>query len=118
MEHLGIIITITIVIVTIIETKVIADLSEEHLVNCLANNGCSGWYSNQYLEDIVGKNGKKNESYSCKIRDTKQANANLLLKTNLQVVDWSRSSVVATLPLTTTAQVQPKKHSEEKKPNE
>ena len=76
------IITITIVIVTIIETKVIADLSEEHLVNCLANNGCSGWYSNQYLEDIVGKNGKKSESYSnCKIRDTKQSNANILLKT-------------------------------------
>ena len=65
------------------KTGVIADLSEEHLVNCLANNGCSGWYSNQYLEDIVGKNGKKSESYSnCKIRDTKQSNANILLKTS------------------------------------
>merc|ERR1712130_629728 len=43
------------------KTGVIADLSEEHLVNCLANNGCSGWYANQYLEDIVNKNGGRLE---------------------------------------------------------
>merc|ERR1712168_946640 len=39
------------------KTGGIADLSEEHLVNCLANNGCSGWYANQYLESIVSQNG-------------------------------------------------------------
>ena len=47
------------------KTGVIADLSEEHLVNCLANNGCSGWYANQYLEDIVNKNGGRLEQEYC-----------------------------------------------------
>merc|ERR1711872_748995 len=35
------------------QTGVITDLSEEHLVNCMATNGCSGWYTNQYLDDLV-----------------------------------------------------------------
>ena len=47
------------------KTGVIADLSEEHLVNCLATNGCSGWYSNQYLEDIVSQNGGRLEQEYC-----------------------------------------------------
>jgi len=47
------------------KTGVIADLSEEHLVNCLATNGCSGWYANQYLEDIVGQNGGRLEQEYC-----------------------------------------------------
>ena len=47
------------------KTGVIADLSEEHLVNCLATNGCDGWWTNTYLESIVSQNGGKLEQESC-----------------------------------------------------
>ena len=42
---------------------VITALSEEHLVNCMATNGCSGWYTNQYLDDLVSSNGKRRMFY-------------------------------------------------------
>jgi len=44
---------------------VITDLSEEHLVNCMATNGCSGWYTNQYLDDLVSSNGGRLEQEYC-----------------------------------------------------
>ena len=47
------------------KTGVIADLSEEHLVNCLATDGCKGWWTNVYLESIVSQNGGKLEQESC-----------------------------------------------------
>merc|ERR1712141_100023 len=47
------------------QTGVITDLSEEHLVNCMATNGCSGWYTNQYLDDLVSSNGGRLEQEYC-----------------------------------------------------
>merc|ERR1712122_149348 len=47
------------------QTGVITDLSEEHLVNCMATNGCSGWYTNQFLDDLVSSNGGRLEQGYC-----------------------------------------------------
>merc|ERR1712038_1136740 len=47
------------------QTGVITDLFEEHLVNCMATNGCSGWYTNQYLDDLVSSNGGRLEQEYC-----------------------------------------------------
>merc|ERR1712088_931481 len=47
------------------ETGVIADLSEEHLVNCLATNGCSGWWTDKYMESIVSQNNGRLEQENC-----------------------------------------------------
>merc|ERR1712045_830012 len=46
-------------------TGVITDLSEEHLVNCLATDGCEGWWTNRYLESIVSQNGGRLEQEHC-----------------------------------------------------
>merc|ERR1739848_876967 len=47
------------------KTGVITDLSEEHLVNCLATDGCDGWWTNRYLESIVSQNGGRLEQEHC-----------------------------------------------------
>merc|ERR1711936_858219 len=47
------------------KTGVITDLSEEHLVNCFATDGCEGWWTNRYMESIVSQNGGRPEQEYC-----------------------------------------------------
>merc|ERR1711971_861066 len=47
------------------KTGVITDLSEEHLVNCYATDGCEGWWANRYMESIVSQNGGNLEQEYC-----------------------------------------------------
>ena len=47
------------------KTGVITDLSEEHLVNCFATDGCEGWWTDRYMESIVSQNGGRLEQEYC-----------------------------------------------------